>query len=242
MKKKILSLCLVVCLLAVAVIGGTLAYFTDNETATNVMQVGNIDINVEEYMVKDGTKIDFDNEEVEDLYPIENAKGMALNNKIVDVYNTSESQTDAYIRVIVAFESVLPEDQEALHYAYLMNNDYAASGTYGVTPTAYDDVTINGTVYDVVVFDTIDGEKIPYGSRVQSLQSVWLDAALTSEQLEDVEDFDILVLAQGIQTEGFDSYDAAMATFGEVNAQNLSDWFAGADAASINDWKPVATN
>ncbi|MBO5298561.1 MAG: signal peptide protein, partial [Clostridia bacterium] len=29
MKKKILSLCLVVCLLATAIVGGTLAYFSD---------------------------------------------------------------------------------------------------------------------------------------------------------------------------------------------------------------------
>ena len=33
MKKKIIALCLVVCLLAIAVIGGTLAYFTDTTEA-----------------------------------------------------------------------------------------------------------------------------------------------------------------------------------------------------------------
>jgi len=42
MKKKIIALCLVVCLLAIAVIGGTLAYFTDTDTATNVITVGNV--------------------------------------------------------------------------------------------------------------------------------------------------------------------------------------------------------
>ena len=42
MKKKIIALCLVVCLLAIAVIGGTLAYFTDTDTATNVITVGKV--------------------------------------------------------------------------------------------------------------------------------------------------------------------------------------------------------
>lgn len=44
MKKKIVSLCLVVALLAVAVVGGTLAYFTDTDDAVNVMTSGKADI------------------------------------------------------------------------------------------------------------------------------------------------------------------------------------------------------
>ncbi|MBE5781539.1 MAG: hypothetical protein E7328_06965, partial [Clostridiales bacterium] len=47
MKKKILSIALVLCLLAVAVIG-TLAYFTDTENETNVMTIGNVDITLHE--------------------------------------------------------------------------------------------------------------------------------------------------------------------------------------------------
>lgn len=48
MKKKIVTLCVVICLLAVAAIGGTLAYFTDNETATNVFTMGKVDIELTE--------------------------------------------------------------------------------------------------------------------------------------------------------------------------------------------------
>lgn len=44
MKKKIVALCLVVCLAATAVIGGTLAYFTDTKTAENTFTVGNVKI------------------------------------------------------------------------------------------------------------------------------------------------------------------------------------------------------
>ena len=61
MKKKIVSLCLCVALLAVAV-GGTLAYFTDTtETKDNVFTVGNVEIEL--------TEEDWEKEEHEDVYP-----------------------------------------------------------------------------------------------------------------------------------------------------------------------------
>lgn len=44
MKKKILSIALVVCLLATALVSGTLAYFTDSDKDVNVMTTGNITI------------------------------------------------------------------------------------------------------------------------------------------------------------------------------------------------------
>ena len=48
MKKKIIALCLVIALAATAVIGGTLAYFTDNDAKTNTFTVGNVDITLTE--------------------------------------------------------------------------------------------------------------------------------------------------------------------------------------------------
>lgn len=44
MKKKLVAMCMVVCLSAIAIVGGTLAYFTDDEEATNTFTVGNVDI------------------------------------------------------------------------------------------------------------------------------------------------------------------------------------------------------
>lgn len=48
MKKKIIALCLIVALAATAVIGGTLAYFTDTESVRNEFTVGNVDITLSE--------------------------------------------------------------------------------------------------------------------------------------------------------------------------------------------------
>ena len=46
MKKKITALCLCVALLAAAVVGASLAYFTDTDNATNTFTVGNVKIDL----------------------------------------------------------------------------------------------------------------------------------------------------------------------------------------------------
>lgn len=58
MKKKIFALVLCVAMLAIAIVGGTLAYFTDNKAATNVFTLGNVNITLTEpsYDTKDGSK------------------------------------------------------------------------------------------------------------------------------------------------------------------------------------------
>ena len=48
MKKKITAIALVICLVAVAVVGGSLAYFTDTKNATNTFTVGNVKIDLTE--------------------------------------------------------------------------------------------------------------------------------------------------------------------------------------------------
>ena len=49
MRKKLVALSMAVLMLAVAVIGGTLAYFTDTTDAkVNTFEVGNVDINLTE--------------------------------------------------------------------------------------------------------------------------------------------------------------------------------------------------
>lgn len=54
MKKKILALVLCVALAAVAIVGGTLAYFTDTDDQTNTFTMGNVEIYLRESEVKKG--------------------------------------------------------------------------------------------------------------------------------------------------------------------------------------------
>lgn len=48
MKKKILAIVLCVAMLAIAIVGGTLAYFTDSQAVTNEFTVGNVKISLTE--------------------------------------------------------------------------------------------------------------------------------------------------------------------------------------------------
>lgn len=47
-KRKILLLAMSLCMVAILAVGGTLAYFTDTDSATNVFTVGNVDITLNE--------------------------------------------------------------------------------------------------------------------------------------------------------------------------------------------------
>lgn len=50
MKKKVFALCMCVAMLAVAIVGSSLAYFTDTDSVVNVMVSGNVDIVQNEHM------------------------------------------------------------------------------------------------------------------------------------------------------------------------------------------------
>ena len=99
MKKKILALAMAAIMLIVAVVGGTLAYFTDTDAENNVFIVGNIDIDLREWQ-DDNRTIEF--EDVDPVMP-----GMTYP-KIVDVKNIGKN--DAFVKVeIVVPENMTPE-------------------------------------------------------------------------------------------------------------------------------------
>lgn len=58
-KRKILLLALSLCMVAILAVGGTLAYFTDTDNATNVFTVGYVDIELKENFTQEdgGTKL-----------------------------------------------------------------------------------------------------------------------------------------------------------------------------------------
>ena len=91
MKKKIISLCLVVCLLATAIVGGTLAYFTDTDSEKNTFTVGKVDIDVSETNKING--VDVTGNAFENVMP-----GTEITKTAVVTNNSSE---DAYVRVVV---------------------------------------------------------------------------------------------------------------------------------------------
>ena len=118
MKKKITALCLCVALLAVAVVGASLAYFTDNDQADNTFTAGSVKIQlIEEQSNADHTGfVPYDGEKV--LMPIvgsaqgekyPNGQPAAKNyiDKVVTIKNTGNSA--AWIRAYYAVPSDLDD-------------------------------------------------------------------------------------------------------------------------------------
>lgn len=118
MKKKITALCLCVALLAVAVVGASLAYFTDNDQADNTFTAGSVKIQlIEQQSNADHTGfVPYDGEKV--LMPIvgsaqgekyPNGQPMAKNyiDKVVTIKNTGNSA--AWIRAYYAVPSALDD-------------------------------------------------------------------------------------------------------------------------------------
>lgn len=94
-KKKILSLALAASLAAVAIVGSSLAYFTDKEEKTNILTIGNVDITL--------TEPNWDAagaEEAKEMYP-----GEAV---AKDPTVTNVGENPAFVRVKVEW----PEDVE----------------------------------------------------------------------------------------------------------------------------------
>ena len=164
MKKKILALCLVVALAATAVIGGTLAYFTDTEAEINVFTLGNVVIDlVEEQRNDEGAALEaFEDNKV--LLPIvgsaqgekENFGGYNLPtaanwvDKIVTVDN--EGTQDAYVRVLFAFPAKMDDAQSAAEMMLHWNHDGSeTAGTWTRTDCGVK-VTLGTEEYNVYNF------------------------------------------------------------------------------------------
>lgn len=125
MRKKIVALSMAVLMLAVAVVGGTLAYFTDTKEATNTFTAGGVKIDlIEQQVNEDGTALeDFEQNQV--LMPIvgsaqtdeKDAFGQPTSgnyiDKIVTIKNTGKS--DAYVRAYFAIPSALDDGYETFN-------------------------------------------------------------------------------------------------------------------------------
>lgn len=125
MKKKIMAIGLTVAVLAVAVVGMTLAYFTDTDDATNTFTVGNVRIDlIEQQRNDDGTAL-VDFEQGKTLIPIVGSAknspkdqfGMPTAANYVDKMITIENTgaNDAYIRAYFAIPSALDDGYETFN-------------------------------------------------------------------------------------------------------------------------------
>lgn len=132
MKKKLIAISLVVAMLAVAIVGGSLAYFTDTKSATNTFAVGNVKIDLIEQQKGANGLEDF----VPDKTLLPGTSDKNAVSKIVTVKNTGEN--DAWVWVdlkipayLVSNEYPTNESKNALHWnSYGCFNVEYNSGNY----------------------------------------------------------------------------------------------------------------
>ena len=235
-KKKIISLCLVVCLLATA-IGGTLAYFTDTEAVKNVMTMGNVDIEqIEQERSPAGGLQPYTQNQT--LLPMGgydweevNVNGDSISvladglDKIVTVKNNGNSA--AYVRTIVALEAGKTEDEaKSMWYKNLAVSDNS-DGTQVICEDNNLFVQIDDTWFVIVVYTY--GDAIAAGTEsVPSLTGVGLYPETTQEDVANLEgDYEVLVVSQAVQASdmGNDAGAALDKAFGDVDATNVAKWF-----------------
>lgn len=238
--KRILAMALSVLLIAGMAIGGSVAYLTSTDSDTNVFTMGEVKIKqIEQQRDANGGYVEFQN--AQKLYPAhyspvkepekktdptEPAKAAngfysdikGAMDKIVSVQNTGKS--NAYIRTWFAFEADntanTTVDNAGLKYIHINWNGIAKGGTkavkYGSNP-----VKIGADNNEFIVYSVTYPEAIEPGeSTAYSLLEVFMDKAADNDYVAQFGDeYEILVLSQGVQAENFESAQEALdAAFG----------------------------
>ena len=262
MKKKILSIALVVAMVAV-IAAGSLAYFTDTKSATNTFTSGNVNINlIEQERGANGTLQPFTQNKK--LYPIvgsaqgeKDALGMptAKNyvDKIVTVKNTGSEA--AYIRAYFAIPSALDDGYETfnaglnvLHFNFgnkVVNG--AVSSTEGAewiwthgNKWNYFETEIDGIKYNVYYADYATA--VDAGATTeQFIQGVYLDKSF------DLRDGKCYAFGKEVVLDnGWDWSKVSCPVFAVAcqaeGFTNANDAMNAAFGANYNPWGTPATN
>ena len=241
MKKKLLALVLVVALAATAVIGGTLAYFTDTDEATNTFTLGNVKIDLQETfdqnnaILRPGSQknnniqkeVRIQNTGTEKAYvwykwyipaALDSTDGSTGTNNVVHV-NSAGYTWDHYREN----SNYWPAGQTAA-LPLEKTWDHDSQGSQGFIDTE----TIDGVVYNVYIA-LYHGALAPNEITSVGMTQVYLDSKVDNAVGEDGKvyytingtpidyDFskgiDIIVKAYGIQAAGFADVYAAWAAY-----------------------------
>ena len=202
MKKRMTAIALVICLLAIGIVGATMSYFTDKETSTNTFTMGK------------GIFIDL----------TETSEETVDNNGVVTVHKGTPVEENGEV-VGYTYDKVLP----GLVYSKeptVTVEDGSVDAWVIVTatvPTVYDfDGLLTQTSDGYMLEKKTVGDKTTYyfyyngvkaaGAAVTPFTQVTINPALTQEIAGEA--FDIVVNAYAIQAEGFaDAYTAYNTAF-----------------------------
>ena len=178
-----------VCLVAVAVVGGSLAYFTDEEKATNTFTVGNVDITL--------TEPKWDVEKATLIPGREIAK-----DPTITVKETSQ-------RAYTFLKVQLSEDfMKLLQTYYGENFDFATNyaevvGDWIVLPEGYAPKVMSADLSAGYVILGVLSPKDP-GESVVYFEGVKIPADVDGEMIKANGVYEIYLTAYAIQAEGFE--------------------------------------
>lgn len=212
MKKKILALSMCIALAAIAIVGASLAYFTDTKTATNTFTMGNVQIKLDETDVKnpEGDRVASN---AYDVYP------GAVVTKDPIVHNTGKN--GAYIRATVNVSNWM--NLVGAYYPDFKptfpNADYKAAlnllvGELGEGWSVVD--VVAGDVFTIGQFDAkfilkYDGVLAAGADTTAMFQTVTIPAGIDNANADSFDE--VKVVAQAIQADGFNSWEDAFAAF-----------------------------
>ena len=263
MKKKITAIFLCVALLATAIVGASLAYFTDTDNETNTFTVGNVKIDlIEEERDGKGGKQKFTQDKK--LYPIvgsaqgeKDALGMPTAKNYVDKMVTIENtgSEKAYIRAYFAIPSALDDGYETfnagmnvLHFNFgnKVENGVITS-TEGVEwiwthdgKWNYFETTIDGIKYNVYFADYY--QAVDAGATTEQLvQGVYLDKTF------DIKDGKCYAFGEEVTLDdGWDWSKVSCPVFAVAcqaeGFDNAADAITAAFGANYNPWGGAADN
>ena len=210
MKKKILALSMCIALAAIAIVGASLAYFTDTKTATNTFTMGNVQIKLDETNVNDpeGDRV---TSNVYNVYP------GAVVTKDPIVHNIGKN--GAYIRATVNvsnwmnlvgayypdFKETFPNDGYKAALNLLVGELGEGWSVVGVEA---------GDVFTIGQFDAkfilkYDGVLASGTDTTAMFQTVTIPAGIDNANADSFDE--VKVVAQAIQADGFDTWEDAFA-------------------------------
>lgn len=121
MKKKLTAVALIVCMLAIMLVGASLAYFTDDDEATNTFTVGNVSIDLTEPNWDESGK-----EDAPEVYPTE-----AL---AKDPTVTNDGANPCFVRIkVTGWNCLAPAGDITYRTDYVdgkLGDDWTLSGDY----------------------------------------------------------------------------------------------------------------
>lgn len=169
-KKRILTLALVIALLSIVMVGGSLAWFTDNDSAKNTFTVGSVEI-VQHEKDDDGSVF----QQNQPLLPIVKEDNPSADDnyipKVVTVENTGNNP--AYIRTYIAVPALLYQnDDNILLHLHITGNGWSFAGH---TRTTIDNLEYRVFYYDYNIPLEPDAFTTPL------LEGVYLDARVDKE-------------------------------------------------------------